>query len=168
MGAVTASAREPVAGSPPGIDTPRLHLSFLPESHFPAASFSGSNRERPVPRHRPGPRSELPTPPIQLSLPLLSQNCGNSAKIPLRVLANLIPLMNLTLAQCRAARGLLDLSQAKLAESAKVGLSTVKGFEGGSLPVHQNLAAIRFALEAAGVEFIAEDGGEAGVKLRKG
>lgn len=31
-----------------------------------------------------------------------------------------------------------------------------------------NLAAIRAALEAAGVEFIAENGGGAGVRLRKG
>jgi transcriptional regulator with XRE-family HTH domain len=76
--------------------------------------------------------------------------------------------MSLTPSQCRAARALLDWPQAKLAEVAKVGLSTVKSFEGGrSIPVHNNLAAIRAALEAAGVEFIPENGGGAGVRLRK-
>jgi transcriptional regulator with XRE-family HTH domain len=77
--------------------------------------------------------------------------------------------MSLTPAQCRAARALIDCSQAKLAEIAKVGLSTVKGFEGGrSVPVFHNLAAIRAALESAGVIFVEENGGGAGVRLRKG
>ncbi|MEK4034285.1 transcriptional regulator [Methylocystis sp. IM3] len=76
--------------------------------------------------------------------------------------------MSLTPAQCRAARGLLDWPQSQLAESAKVGLSTVKGFEGGrSVPVHHNLAAIRAALEAAGVIFVDENGEGPGVRLRK-
>ncbi|MGI4942908.1 MAG: hypothetical protein ACRYHQ_20480, partial [Janthinobacterium lividum] len=56
----------------------------------------------------------------------------------------------------------------QLAEAASVGLSTVKAFEGGSsTPVTNNLAAIQSALEAAGVEFIPENGGGAGVRLRK-
>jgi transcriptional regulator with XRE-family HTH domain len=76
--------------------------------------------------------------------------------------------MSLTPAQCRAARGLLDWSQATLAEAAKVGLSTVKGFEAGrTAPVHHNLNAIRAALEAAGVEFIPPNGSGAGVRLKK-
>ena len=75
----------------------------------------------------------------------------------------------ITAATCRAARGLLDMTQRQLAEVARIGLSTVKGFEGGkSMPVASNLAAIRSALEAAGVEFIPENGGGAGVRLRKG
>jgi hypothetical protein len=37
-----------------------------------------------------------------------------------------------------------------------------------SPPYPNNLAAIRAALEAAGVEFIPENGGGAGVRLRKG
>ncbi len=46
---------------------------------------------------------------------------------------------------------------------------TVTDFEKGArLPHPNNLAAIRTALEAAGVEFIAENGGGAGVRLRKG
>ncbi len=71
----------------------------------------------------------------------------------------------LSAAQVRAARGLLDWSQDRLASTAKVGNSTVRDFEAGRrTPYPNNLAAIRAALEAAGVTFT--DGDEPGVKLR--
>lgn len=75
--------------------------------------------------------------------------------------------MNLTPAQCRAARGLADWSQAELATAANVGLSTVRNFEAGrSTPVSNNLVAIVTALEKQGVQFIPENGGGAGVRWR--
>lgn len=74
----------------------------------------------------------------------------------------------MTPAQCRAARGLIGLSQSDLAKIAKVGLSTLRNFEvGRSTPVQNNLLAIKNALVNAGVEFIPENGGGAGVRLKK-
>ena len=71
--------------------------------------------------------------------------------------------------QLRAARGLLGWSQAEAAKAANVGLSTIRNFEtGSSTPIGNNLTAIQRALEVAGVEFISENGGGAGVRLRKG
>lgn len=71
-------------------------------------------------------------------------------------------------AQSRAARALLNWSQERLAEAARVSVTTLRNFErGATTPVVNNLAAIQAALEAAGVEFIEENGGGAGVRLRK-
>ena len=70
--------------------------------------------------------------------------------------------------QCRAARGLLAMSQNELATAANVGNSTVRNFEAGrSVPVANNLTAIQKVLEAGGVEFIRENGGGAGVRWAK-
>jgi len=73
----------------------------------------------------------------------------------------------ITPATCRAARGLVDMTQRQLAEAAFVGLSTVKGFEGSSsTPMANNLRAMQSALENAGVLFIPENGGGVGVRLK--
>ncbi len=70
--------------------------------------------------------------------------------------------------QCRAARGLLDWSQHQLARESGVGIVTVRQLEGGvHEPRRATLQVVRHALEAAGVEFIDENGGGAGVRLRK-
>ncbi|MER9159077.1 helix-turn-helix transcriptional regulator [Mesorhizobium sp. M0159] len=70
--------------------------------------------------------------------------------------------------QCRAARGLANISQDDLAKAARVGLSTVRNFEAGrSVPVANNLTAMVQAMERLGVVFIPENGGGAGVRLAK-
>jgi transcriptional regulator with XRE-family HTH domain len=64
---------------------------------------------------------------------------------------------------------MLGWNQNELADAARVSRPTVVDFERGArTPYPNNLAAIRTALEAAGVEFIAENGGGAGVRLRRG
>jgi len=74
----------------------------------------------------------------------------------------------ITAHQCRGARGLVDWSQADLAARAGVGIVTVRQFErGGHDPRRATLEVIRRAFEAAGVEFIDENGGGPGVRLRK-
>jgi transcriptional regulator with XRE-family HTH domain len=74
----------------------------------------------------------------------------------------------MTPAQCRAARALLAMHQADLAEKAKVARKTLADFEGGkSTPQPRTLDAIQRALEEAGVEFIPENGSGPGVRLAK-
>jgi transcriptional regulator with XRE-family HTH domain len=74
----------------------------------------------------------------------------------------------LTPAQCRAARGLIGWSQQDLAKNAGVGTVAVHQLENGtSQPRRATLDVIKRAFEAAGVEFIDENGGGAGVRLRK-
>lgn len=62
------------------------------------------------------------------------------------------------------------MSQSALAEAAGVSSMTVKRAEGSGSPYPSAKAidAIRAALEAAGVEFIPENGGGAGVRMKKG
>jgi transcriptional regulator with XRE-family HTH domain len=75
----------------------------------------------------------------------------------------------LTIEQLRAARGLLGWSQSKLAERAGLSLPTVKRVEINLGPRVSEEARnrLRRALESAGVEFIDENGGGPGVRLRK-
>ncbi len=61
---------------------------------------------------------------------------------------------------------MLGISQTDLAAAANVSRQTIVDFERGArMPYPNNLAAIRAALEAAGVEFT--DGDEPGVKLKR-
>jgi transcriptional regulator with XRE-family HTH domain len=72
--------------------------------------------------------------------------------------------------QIKAARALLGWSQEKLAKAAKVSLPTVKRLEAceGDLGGRADTARkIRLAIEAAGVEFVDEKAGGAGVRFRK-
>jgi transcriptional regulator with XRE-family HTH domain len=79
-----------------------------------------------------------------------------------------MPPMDITPDQCRAARGLLRWSQRDLAAASRLSKNAVLTFENGATtPLPVTLAALRAALEKAGVEFIDEDGGGAGVRWRK-
>jgi transcriptional regulator with XRE-family HTH domain len=74
----------------------------------------------------------------------------------------------ITSEQCRAARGLLDWSQQRLADEAQVGIVTVRQLESGlTQPRRATLIVVRRTLEEAGVEFIDENGGGVGVRLRE-
>ena len=74
----------------------------------------------------------------------------------------------ITPAQSRAARGLLAWSQQTLAKRAGVGLMTVHQFEkDDGRSRRATLEVIRRAFESAGVAFIEENGGGAGVRLKK-
>jgi predicted transcriptional regulator len=70
--------------------------------------------------------------------------------------------------QCRMARTALSLGVKELADLADVSTNTISRLEAGEKLKPRTIAAIRAALESAGVEFIAENGGGAGVRLRKG
>jgi predicted transcriptional regulator len=70
----------------------------------------------------------------------------------------------------RAARSLLRWEQRDLAEASSVSLPTIKRLESrpGLMAAHlSTVAALKKALEAAGIEFIEENGGGPGVRLRK-
>jgi transcriptional regulator with XRE-family HTH domain len=71
-------------------------------------------------------------------------------------------------AQCRAGRGLLAWSQQQLADAAGLAVVTVHQLEAGtSEPRRATLEVIRRAFERAGIEFIDENGGGPGVRLKK-
>jgi transcriptional regulator with XRE-family HTH domain len=70
-------------------------------------------------------------------------------------------------AQCRAGRGLINMTIKELAARAGVATDTIVRFENGD-GLHQRTGiAIREALEDAGVVFTDENGGGPGVRLRK-
>lgn len=77
--------------------------------------------------------------------------------------------VEMTPAQCRAARALINWPQPQLAEAAGLGLSSVVDFEKDRRKVSNGaVERIKVALEAAGVVFLPENGNGPGVALRKG
>jgi hypothetical protein len=73
-------------------------------------------------------------------------------------------------AQIRAARALLKWSVADLAHACALGLNTIRRAEmldGATSLTAANALTLRRTLEAAGVEFIDENGGGPGVRLRE-
>jgi transcriptional regulator with XRE-family HTH domain len=74
--------------------------------------------------------------------------CGNVGKKPA-----------ISPAQCRAARALVNISRAELAQAADIGERTIADFESSArTPIRATIAALRGALEAAGIEFLAGEG----------
>lgn len=76
----------------------------------------------------------------------------------------------LTGEQIRAARSLLRIEQADLAEMSGVSLPSIKRLEAMQGQVEsydRTITAIKSALEKAGLQFIDENGGGAGVRLSK-
>ena len=71
--------------------------------------------------------------------------------------------------QIRAARALLGMTQGDLTEKSGVSFATIQRMEtlGTGRSSASNVDAIQKALEKAGVMFIAENGGGAGVRLAK-
>ncbi len=69
--------------------------------------------------------------------------------------------------QSRMARAALGWNLRHLAERARLSHDTIVRFEAGEELKPRTVDAIRDALEKAGVEFIAENGGGPGVRLRK-
>jgi hypothetical protein len=73
-------------------------------------------------------------------------------------------------AQMRAARALIRWTALDLAHASKVGVATIRRAEvvDGEIPVTlANEAAIRRALEDAGIQFIEDNGGGEGVRFLK-
>jgi transcriptional regulator with XRE-family HTH domain len=73
-------------------------------------------------------------------------------------------------AQVRGARALLNWSGDRLAQESGVSLQTIRRAEPNDGPlrmIRANAQALRSALEAAGIQFIPENGGGPGVRLRK-
>jgi predicted transcriptional regulator len=73
----------------------------------------------------------------------------------------------MTPTQCRMARTALDWSTTDLARAAEVGQATVTRFETDRDARISTVEKLRSALEAAGIAFIAENGGGVGVRFRK-
>ena len=81
-----------------------------------------------------------------------------------------VSILKVSIRQLKAARTLIGWSQEQLAAAAGVSLPTIKRLEaaegilGGRKTTAQKIGS---ALEKAGIEFIDENGGGAGVRLRK-
>ena len=79
-------------------------------------------------------------------------------------------ILKVSIRQVKAARSLLAWSQGDLSAAADVSIPTIKRLEAQDGPLggrNETGIKIRSALESAGIEFIDENGGGPGVRLRK-
>ena len=75
--------------------------------------------------------------------------------------------MIMTAAQCRAARALIEWSAEQLSKTSGVDEQIINAFERRfRAPANEDKRRLRSALEEAGVVFISENGGGAGVRLK--
>jgi hypothetical protein len=73
----------------------------------------------------------------------------------------------LTAAQCRAGRALIEWTRQQLSQAASIDQQTIGDFERRfRAPDETTRRRLRATLEAAGVVFIAENGGGAGARLK--
>jgi transcriptional regulator with XRE-family HTH domain len=79
-------------------------------------------------------------------------------------------ILKVSIRQIKAARALLDWSQEQLALAASISIPTIKRLEANDGPLGgrgETTEKILRSLRTAGVEFIDENGGGAGVRLKK-
>lgn len=79
-------------------------------------------------------------------------------------------ILTITAGQLRAARAFLRLTAQEVADAARLGVATVRRAEMQEGPLcvtAANAEAIRRALEAAGIEFLPEGDGGAGLRFRE-
>jgi transcriptional regulator with XRE-family HTH domain len=79
-------------------------------------------------------------------------------------------ILKVSIRQLKAARALLAWSQEQLADAASISIPTIKRLEAQEGPLggrDETAMKIHAALESAGIEFIDENGGGPGVRLRK-
>ena len=79
-------------------------------------------------------------------------------------------ILKVSIRQIKAGRALLAWSQEELAVAANVSIPTIKRLEASDGPLggrDETGSKIRLAMERAGIEFIDENGGGAGVRLRR-
>jgi transcriptional regulator with XRE-family HTH domain len=68
--------------------------------------------------------------------------------------------------QCRLARVALGWSIIDLAQAAEISSQTVTRFERGDHLREKTLKKIRAVLEEAGIEFLPDDGGGVGIRIK--
>jgi predicted transcriptional regulator len=79
-------------------------------------------------------------------------------------------ILKVSIRQIKAARALLTWSQEELATAAKVSVPTIKRLEATDGPLggrSETANKIKVALQTAGIEFLDENGGGPGVRLKK-
>ena len=79
-------------------------------------------------------------------------------------------ILKVSIRQIKAARALVGWSQDDLADKSGISVPTIKRLEAAKGDIGgraETGAALVAALEKAGIEFIAENGGGAGVRMKK-